>query len=301
MSGSAAITDGDHGSAGHVALHRHHRLAGLDRETAAVEGDALADQHDVLGLAHALGGLVVELHEARRDRGGLADADDAAEAALGELLLVEDGGLEPGRLRRGDGLLGQPGGGLDVGGHAGQQPRLPARARGGDGATADRVDRSSSVSVRQSTILPTGRSLGPSLCSEKPNEPRVAPCTNAAIPSSSATAETEEATASAFVVRRARVAPARRRSVGVAVADTDHQHARRGTGLGRSAVLTTGSSVTSPVSPVASAATSTSSRSCRGRRPARRHPGRGPVRPRPAAPATATTADPDQPRGGERR
>ena len=56
----------------------------------------------------------------------------------------------------------------------------------------------------------------------------MAPCTKAAIPSSSATAETEEATASAFVVRRARVAPARRRSVCGRLADTDHQHAGQG-------------------------------------------------------------------------
>ena len=88
------------------------------------------------GLARRLfGGLVVELHEARRGGGGLADADDAAEAALGELLLVEDGGLEPGRLGGGDGLLGQPGRGLDVGGHARQQPGLPAGAGDRHGPT----------------------------------------------------------------------------------------------------------------------------------------------------------------------
>ncbi len=62
-------------------------------------------------------------------------------------------------------------------------------------------------------IRPTGRSLGPSLRIENPNEPRVAPSTKAPMPSSPPTAETEEATASAFVVRRARAAPARRRSV----------------------------------------------------------------------------------------
>ena len=61
-----------------------------------------------LALREPFGGLVVDLHEPRRRGGALADADDAAEAALGELLLVEHGGLQAGGLGGGDGLLGQP-------------------------------------------------------------------------------------------------------------------------------------------------------------------------------------------------
>ena len=164
-------------------------------------------------------------------------------------------------------------------------------------ARRNRVDRSSSVSVRQSTTLPAGLSLGPSLCIEKPNEPRVAPCTNAAIPSSSATAETEEATASAFVVRRARVAPARRRSVVVA-APTPIISTRFREGLGRSAVLTTGSSVTSPVAPWASVATSISIRSVPRSSASSAAPGPRVGPSSPGSTATATTAAPASRDGG---
>ena len=59
-------------------------------------------------LRRALRRLVVDLHEPRRGGGTLADADDAAEPTLGELLLVEHRGLQAGRLGGGDGLLGQP-------------------------------------------------------------------------------------------------------------------------------------------------------------------------------------------------
>src|SRR5262249_22114296 len=36
----------DRGAAGHVELHRLHSLAGLEREPAGIEGDALADEGD---------------------------------------------------------------------------------------------------------------------------------------------------------------------------------------------------------------------------------------------------------------
>ena len=151
----------DHGGAGHVALHRDHRLAGLDRETAAVEGDALADQHDVLGLARR---PWPGLYSSCTKRGGtaarLADTDDAAEAALGELLLVEDGGLEPGRLGRRDGLLGQPGGVLMLEGTLASKPRLPARHPRRRRRAAAAWTRSSSVAVRQSDDLADRPVLG---------------------------------------------------------------------------------------------------------------------------------------------
>jgi hypothetical protein len=39
------------GGAAHVELHLVHLGAGLERDAAGVEGDALADQHDGLALA----------------------------------------------------------------------------------------------------------------------------------------------------------------------------------------------------------------------------------------------------------
>ena len=57
------------------------RVAGLDRVAAGVEGDALADQHDVLGAAATpcLRG-VVQPDQPRRVGRALADPDDPAEA-----------------------------------------------------------------------------------------------------------------------------------------------------------------------------------------------------------------------------
>ena len=72
----------------------------------------------------------------------------------------------------------------------------PARAT----ACARRAELSPPLGVRVMAIRLTGRSLGPSLRIENPNEPRVAPSTNAPMPSSPATAETEDATASAFAI-----------------------------------------------------------------------------------------------------
>ena len=75
---------------GHVALHRGHALAGLDREAAGVEGDALADQHHPRSLPAPAGRRVVETDQARRRRGRLADGQDPAEALARQLLLVPD-------------------------------------------------------------------------------------------------------------------------------------------------------------------------------------------------------------------
>ena len=72
------------------------------------------------------GGLVPQLHEAGWRGRGLPDPHDAAETLVRQLLLVQHGRAEPGRLGGRDGLLGEPGGRLDVGRDAGQQPRPPA-------------------------------------------------------------------------------------------------------------------------------------------------------------------------------
>ena len=68
--------------------------AGLMRQAAGVERDALADQREV-GLG-ALGG-VGQLDQPRRRARAGADAEDAAAAELGELLLVVDHDLDLGR------------------------------------------------------------------------------------------------------------------------------------------------------------------------------------------------------------
>ena len=155
--------------------------------------------------------------------------------------------------------------------------------------------RASSDAVSASTILPTGRSRGPSWCIEKPKEPSVAPATKAVIASSSPTAATEEATASAFRVCRATVAPARRTSVSVASpTPTRSTLARSGlTGADSgSADRATGSSVTSPVAPVARALSSTDRKSMPRSSASSAEPGPsvGPSSPRRTG--TATTATP---------
>src|SRR5699024_6562192 len=80
---------GEHGGGtGHVGGHVVHAGGGLERDAAGVEGDSLADQGD---RARGGGGGVLEAHQAGRTGRALAHADDAAVAALCELLLVEDG------------------------------------------------------------------------------------------------------------------------------------------------------------------------------------------------------------------
>ena len=108
---------GDDGAAAaHVALHRQHALAGLDVEAAGVEGDALADEDH---RGHALGGPargVVHADQPGLVDGAAADGADAAEA-LGLEPLRRPRPAPRGRLSLADldGLLGQPGRGLQVG------------------------------------------------------------------------------------------------------------------------------------------------------------------------------------------
>src|SRR5699024_6102824 len=74
------------GGAGHVRGHVVHAGGRLQRDAAGVEGDPLADQgHRTLRRL----GRVLETDQAGRAGRALAHADDAAVAALGELLLVE--------------------------------------------------------------------------------------------------------------------------------------------------------------------------------------------------------------------
>ncbi|EAP98769.1 hypothetical protein JNB_01335 [Janibacter sp. HTCC2649] len=92
------------GGAGHVGLHGEHAAGRLDAQAARVEGDALAHECDGRALGPTSGGGVGHRHDARRVDRALADADDAAEAALGEGLLVEDRDGDLARGCRSDGL-----------------------------------------------------------------------------------------------------------------------------------------------------------------------------------------------------
>ena len=224
------------------------------------------------GADRALRGrLVGQLDEPRRRRSGLSDADDAAETLVGQLLLVEHAGRQPGPLRGLDGLVGQPRRGLDVGRHARQQPGPPARPAAATARSSRAAAPRRPPSARARPHRPAGPS-GPSRCSEKPKEPRIAPSVNAAIASRSPTAATEEATESAFVVRRARVAPARRRSVGVPAPTPTSSTRERGPAV--AAVSVTGSSVTSPGRRWRRCARARRAGRCRGPRRARRRPAR---------------------------
>ena len=124
----------------------------------------------------AFGGVVVEPDQARRRGRGLADADDAAEALVGELALVPDPDVEAvcgGQLF---GLLGEPGGVLQVGRHRGQHPRAPAGAADGDRPLQARAGSPSGCSA--STTRATGRSAGGSDFQWNANDPSIMPTTN---------------------------------------------------------------------------------------------------------------------------
>ena len=136
----------DGGGAGHVRLHRHHRLARLDVEAAGVEGDPLADEDDrpleggVRGsrpTPHRGGGRpVLQPDQAGRACRAAADGEQPAEALGGEALLVPhldlEAGGEPGVHRLG----GQPDRILDVGGRDGEPPG----EQGGRGVHAPAFD-----------------------------------------------------------------------------------------------------------------------------------------------------------------
>ena len=205
---------GEHrGAAGHVALHRQHALGRLDVEAAGVEGDALADQHHGRRLRGRAARGVVETDQAGRRRRGGADGEHAAEALLGEPLpRPRSSTSRP--AARGDllGLVGQPGRGLEVGGHRGEHPRTPAGAADGQGL-GQLVVGDLGARCRPRTMRATGRSSGPVERQWKPNEPSIAPTTKAPRPSSGAIAVIEVATLARSLVARARVAPARRKSV----------------------------------------------------------------------------------------
>ena len=99
--GGEGAHHGDHdGAAGHVALHVDHRLGRLDRQAAGVEGDALADQHDVAVPSARPSRGCSRADQARRGGRGLADAEDAAEALGRELVVVPDRDVEAGLARR---------------------------------------------------------------------------------------------------------------------------------------------------------------------------------------------------------
>ena len=89
-SASALHQPGDHAGAAHVPLHVPHALAGLQRDAAGVEGDALADEGDRrLVLALAAGALPLQHHQLALARRALADAEQRAHAELAHLLLAQ--------------------------------------------------------------------------------------------------------------------------------------------------------------------------------------------------------------------
>ena len=104
---------------------------------------------------------VVEADQPGRRRGGRADGEHAAEAFLGEPLLVPDRDLEAGRGGELLGLLGQPGGRLEVGRHRGEHPRAPAGAAGSEGTrqlvVRDLVGRATQDDAGDRSLLGPGR------------------------------------------------------------------------------------------------------------------------------------------------
>ena len=117
------------GGAGHVHLHLLHAGAGLERDAAGVEGDALADQGE--GRAGAAA-AVAEDDQLRLLGAALADGEDAAHALRLELGAAEDLGRE--RVGAGGDLLGplgEEGRGGDVGG-GDLQVAGPVLGLGGD-------------------------------------------------------------------------------------------------------------------------------------------------------------------------
>ena len=120
------------------------RGRGLERQAAGVEGDALADERDV---ARRAGGRVVEADEPRRPVRALADAEDAAVAAV-----------------------------------ARARPRRAPRRSTGSPATELRRPRRRSPRVR---ATPRGSTRGPSRArrrSPRPRSPRVAAASARAAP-----------------------------------------------------------------------------------------------------------------------
>ena len=279
-----------HGAAGHVALHVDHRLGGLDRQAAGVEGDALADQHHVRRLPGALAGRVVEPDQPRRGGRGLPDAEDAAEpvgARAGPR--PRPSTARPVSSASSIGLLGEPGGVLDVGRHGGEHPRAPAGAAEGD-RPGERAACSASSGTSASTTRPTGGCSGAPERRWKPNEPSITPTTNASSPSSSGEAATEVATAARSRAARASAAPARRRSSWPLLADADELDPAAASAFS-APPSGTGHDVTSPALPVAFVELE-DARAGRGRPPrrARRRRGRAAAtrrRRRPGAPASA--------------
>jgi hypothetical protein len=86
--------------AAHVALHLLHASGRLDADAAGVEGQALADEDELLlGLA---AGRVRHVDEARRARAPLPHSGEEVHAALFDGPLIEHGDLEAVRLAHRD-------------------------------------------------------------------------------------------------------------------------------------------------------------------------------------------------------
>ena len=132
--------------------------------------------------APARGRRVVETDQPGRRGRGLADADDPAEALVGELPLVPDGDVEAvlGGERRGPARPATRGSSGSRDGR--QHPRAPARAaeprRRGPGSSP----RASASGRPASTTRRTGRCSGGVERQWKANEPSIAPTTNASRP-----------------------------------------------------------------------------------------------------------------------
>ncbi len=211
---------GDHGGAGHVALHGHHRLARLDREPAAVEGDALADQHDVRAFRRPAPTWVACSRAARtaagRPRPGRRRRRRRSPRSA-SCFSSRTVASSPAASAAATACSASQAGVLMLDGTLRQQPRLPAGAapRRRPGCERRSVVVGRRVQRERDPCRPVG-ARGPSRRSEKPNEPSVAPSTKAAIAVVVAHGGDRRGDLRRrSVVRRARLAPARRRSVGV--------------------------------------------------------------------------------------
>ena len=210
-----------HGTAGHVALHVDHRLAGLDREATGVERDALADQHHPRAAPRAAGRTVVELGSAAagsptpgRHRGSRRTRRRSAPRRPRPSTSVRT------RRRRTTAWSASHRGFFRFDGTV-----ASIRARQPAPPTAIARSRSRAHRLRRRRSARTTRATG--VCSGrlerqwKPNEPSISADHERLEPAVVGDRRDRGGDADRSRVARARAAPARRRSAGRCVADAD--------------------------------------------------------------------------------
>ena len=213
-SSASADMRGDHrGPAGHVGLHRLHAFVRLQRQPAAVERDALADQHHVVPRAAR---VIAQLDHARRLR-PTPRRRPGCRRIPRRPARPRPGPVAAARGRAADrgGLLGQPGRRLDVGRHVDQVPgqrdggrdRRPGAGQRPFGLLSSRTER-----ARGSASGPSSSPESSSARSENLYPPSRTPSTNGSGSAPSGSAARAVAPASTC---RASAAPDRRRSAAV--------------------------------------------------------------------------------------